>query len=324
MLPSPTPPARPTASEPQIKFTTTLYGRERETSALNAHYAQACIGKGCLLLVPGLSGSGKTSLIQSLKPSVEKSNGFFLQGKFNQFDRESPLLGLRLALRSLAFALRNTLPADREKWRTLITSATGNTTGILLQIAPELGSLLGPQPEIPDIPPHEAIHRFTTTLRNFFLALCQPENPVVLFIDDWQWADPTSMQVLQQLLSHDPPRYLLFVAAYRENEVNTHHPFHTTIQSIQNNAFPQHTLKVEPLGLQDIQSLLLDTFTPALDNPHELAKLIRHTTHGNPFFIRTLLLHLHQPIHQHLRHQIYLVIHAQKLDPLRLVQRPPW
>lgn len=287
-------PPPPERSEPQLKFTTTLYGREKETSQLNSHYAQACVGNSCLLLVPGLSGSGKTSLIHSLKPSVEKSNGFFLQGKFNQFDRESPLLGLRLALRSLALSLLNTLPDDHEKWRKLITASTGHLTGLLLQIAPELESLLGPQPEVPEIPPHEAIHRFTTTLRNFLRALCQPENPVVLFIDDWQWADPASLQVLHQLLSQDPLRYLLFIAAYRENEVDALHPFHTTIQSLQHNGFPQHTLKVEPLTTRDIQSLLQDTFTPSLDNPRELANLIRHTTHGNPFFIRTLLLHLHQ------------------------------
>jgi PAS domain S-box-containing protein len=286
-------PAHNVPSPSPLVFPDRLYGRASESAALMHAFSEVGAGAGRVLLLPGHSGSGKTALVQSLRHPVEKKNGFFLEGKFNQYQQGIPLFSLRQALHQLARELRATDPSAQQRWKTHILEAVGGLGRLLTELSPEWEALLGAQPPVPEISPYEAPHRFALVLRQFLGVFCRAEHPVVLFIDDWQWADAASLIVLQQLQVGTSLRYLLVVAAYRDNEVDSTHPFLGTVEELRRQAVPIATLPVLDLELADVRSLVSDTLTPATEDVDRLTSFLHATTHGNPFFLRSLLESLH-------------------------------
>lgn len=276
-----------------LVFSDRLYGRSRELAALTRAFSEVGAGAGRVLLLPGHSGSGKTALVQSLRHPIREENGFLLEGKFNQYQQGIPLFPLRQALHQLARELRTTDPSEQQRWKARVLGAVGGLGGLLTELSPEWEALLGPQPPVPEISPYEAPHRFALVLRQFLGVFCRAEHPVVLFIDDWQWADVASLIVLQQLQVATGLRYLLVLAAYRDNEVGSTHPFLVAVEELRRQAVPVDTLPVLDLGLADVRSLLSDTLTPAAEDVDQLTSFLHATTHGNPFFLRSLLESLH-------------------------------
>ena len=270
-----------------------LYGRDNELKFLSQAFAEVGAGYGLVLRLPGPSGTGKTALIRELRRPVHERSGFFIEGKFNQFQQEVPLFAIRQALQHLARELLSADLAGRLRWREHILRAVGELGRLLTELAPDLEVLLGPQPAVPDISPWEAPHRFASTLGNFLGVFCKAEHPVVLFVDDWQWADAASLTVLQHLRINTDLRYLLFVVAYRDNEVDPVHPFSAALEELHRRAVPVRVLEVHNLALSDVRALLGDVLRPSLQDLDKLAALVHAGTRGNPFFIRALLESLH-------------------------------
>ncbi|WP_190275789.1 hybrid sensor histidine kinase/response regulator [Thiorhodovibrio frisius] len=286
-------PHRSTPFPAPLIFPERLHGRDSERGVLLDAFARVARGSGEILLVPGPSGVGKTALVEQLRKPVLASNGFFCAGKFRQYQQGIPYLAMRQALATLAQALTGETSTGKD-WSAQLQSAAGDFGHLLTELAPELSPLLGAPPPLPDISPQEARHLFATVLRRFLAPLCQPEHPLVLFIDEWQWADPASLAMLESLEIGTTLRYLLFITAYRDDEVDDDaHPFRVTLRSLKHQQCPITTLAVRPLGLSAQQEFLVDTLKPALDKPAELARVIHRHTQGNPLFMRAFLQFIH-------------------------------
>ncbi|MFZ4440112.1 MAG: ATP-binding protein, partial [Syntrophales bacterium] len=269
-----------------------LYGRDRDIVTMLESFERAGGGHGEVLLVPGPSGVGKTALVYGLQKPVLERNGFFVRGKFEQYQQNVPYSAFRQALTGLCRELERT--EQRLRFKADILQAIGNLGQVMVDMAPELELFLGAQPPLGEISPQEARHRFAGVFRNFLKVICRPEHPLVLFIDDWQWADPASLELLQQIQAGITIRYLLLVVSYRDSEVNVGHPLLHAVDMLRSHAVPVVALPVKNITAGDVRELVADTLQPAVEDIEGLAAVIYGKTRGNPFFARSLLIFLNE------------------------------
>jgi len=282
-------PLAPPHSAVQLQIPTRLYGRTHSLVALQASFEHACLGHGSVVLVPGNSGSGKTSLVRAIRGEVESRNGLFLEGKFNQYHQNVPYFAIRGILSEFCRELARDDRVSREAWKDRLLDALGGLGQLLVDMAPELEALLGPQPLVPDINPLEARHRFAGVLGEFLRVLCRPEHPVVLFLDDMQWADVASAELLAKLHVGSELRYLLVVASYRDEEVDSGHPLIKAVEELRRQSVPVDELAVANLTEPEVRELLADTLQLSGEHAESLALVLHRRTAGNPFFVRSLL-----------------------------------
>ncbi len=269
-----------------------LYGREEAASILNNTFNRICYGEGEVVLIPGNSGTGKTSLVKELQNPVMNRNGIFLHGKFNQYQQNIPYFAFRQALTELACELGSEEDVIRQQWQRSLNKALGSLGQLLLNFIPEFKKVLGPQPPVAEISPLEAKYRFISVIQKLMETLCRAEHPVVLFIDDWQWADPASLELLKQLQISSTLRYLLVIIPYRDNEIDSNHPLVTIIDELRHQHVPISIIEIKNLSLKDVQTWITDVLQPSVENPKGLAKFIYQQTRGNPFFTQASLLFL--------------------------------
>ncbi len=267
----------------------TLYGRTRETAILLESFDRVSSGQGEILLVPGAPGVGKTALVNEVQEPIQKRNGFFVTGKFDQYRQDIPYFALRQALSELCDKIQENDLEQRTGYREQILQAIGTQGQILVDLVPEFEDFLGVQPPLSEVSPQEARHRFAAVCRNFLSIICLPEHPLVLFIDDWQWADAASFELLKQLQVGTELRYLLVIVSYRSNEVSSGHPLLTTLDALQIHGVPVSTLPVNNLSIADVKAMVTDTLQPVIENMSGLVALIYSKTSGNPFFVWSLL-----------------------------------
>lgn len=269
-----------------------LYGRSKELATLTGSFERICKGVGEILTVPGTSGVGKTALVQELETPVKRQNGFFVSGKFEQFQQNIPYFAFRQALATICHIILAEDQLIQGRYKAEILDAVGSQAQVLIDLVPEFESLLGAQPPLGDISPQEARHRFTDVLRKFLGVICKPEHPLVLFIDDWQWADTASFELLKQLEVGNTLRYMLVILSYRDNEVNASHPLRAALEVLKRNNVILNRLKVDNLTQTDVHSILQDTLLPAINDIEKLADLIHNKTQGNPFFVHAAIYYL--------------------------------
>ncbi len=266
-----------------------LYGRETSIVQILSAFESVSRGQGETVLLPGPSGIGKTSLARLVCAPVRASNGFFLEGKFNQYAKNVPFAAFRQALSQFCQLLLNEDVSHRDQWKSRILEAVGNFAQLLIDLEPAFESVIGPQTPLPPISPNEAKHRFARVIRSLFEVICRPEHPVVLFLDDWQWADSASLELLTKLHSHTPLRYLLIIAAYRDDEVDKVHPFSTTLAELRLQEVPITCLELSTLAAEPLTSLLRDRLKGEINQPTELIEFILQRTSGNPFFTNVFI-----------------------------------
>ena len=278
----------------QLTIPARLYGRERDIIILLETFERISSGYGEVLLVPGPSGVGKTALVLELQVPLLKRNGFFIRGKFDQYQQKVPYFAFRQALSELCRELQSGNEQRRAQYKTDILLAIGNMGQVLIDLVPEFGSFLGAQPPLEEISPQEARHRFADVIRNFLKVICRPEHPLVLFIDDWQWADNDSFELLRQIQVGITLRYLLVIVSYRDNEVDSGHPLMSAINDLRIHAVSVNVLKIKNITLDDVHEIVADTLVPAAENIMGLSVIIHSKTLGNPFFVKSFLSILHQ------------------------------
>jgi predicted ATPase/signal transduction histidine kinase len=266
-----------------------LYGRSREKAQLLEAFERISGGTGEILLVPGPSGIGKTALVEELRNPVSLKNGFFLTGKFEQFQQNIPYFAFRQAIAEYCKKTQSKNDFDTLYFKNEILNAVGDLGQILIDFVPEFEEILGSQPPLGEISPQEARHRFTNVFQSFLKVLCRPEHPVVLFIDDWQWSDVASTELLRKLEIGSSIRYLIIIAAYRNDEMASGHQFFSAINELKNQHVKIEERFVSNLSDYNIKEILRDTYLPSIENIRDLAALIHHKTKGNPFFIRSYL-----------------------------------
>ena len=197
-----------------------LYGRERETETLLAAFDRVVAqGTPELVLVSGYSGIGKSSVVNELYKALVPPRGLFASGKFDQYKRDIPYATLAQAFRSLVRPLLGQSDAELGQWRDALREALGSNGQLIVNLVPELEFVLGQQPAVPELPPQDAQNRFQMVFRRFLGVFAKPEHPLALFLDDLQWLDMATLDLLEHLVTHSEVRHLLLIGAYRDNEV---------------------------------------------------------------------------------------------------------
>ncbi len=262
-----------------------LYGREREIDALLASFDRVVkIGTSEVVLVSGYSGIGKSSVVHELHKVLVPPRGLFASGKFDQYKRDIPYATLAQAFRSLVRPLLGRSDAELGRWRDALSKALGPHGQLVTNLVPELELVIGRQPPVPELPPHEAQNRFQTVFRRFLSVFARKEHPLALFLDDLQWLDTATIELLEHLVTHSEVRYLLLIGAYRDNEVGAAHPLRRIFEAMRNAGARVHEIVLEPLRIDDISRLVADALQCELESARSLAELVQAKTGGNPFF----------------------------------------
>ncbi len=265
-----------------------LYGREREVHRLLEAFEQACTGgcdRGTLVLVEGYSGIGKTALIQQLVKPILRRRGYFISGKFDQVARGVPFDALVQAFRGLVRQWLTESEAQLAQWRITLVTALAPNGGVLAEVIPEIEFIIGPQAPPPALGSTETQNRFQRVLQRFVTAVARPEHPLVLFLDDLQWADAATLGLLEPLLTGDPGRRLLLMGAYRDNELDASPLLTSTLAALTNAGIVLQRISLGPLLASDLTGLVADTLHSDAAYAEPLARLVHQKTGGNPFFV---------------------------------------
>jgi predicted ATPase/signal transduction histidine kinase len=270
-----------------------LYGREREIEILLASFNRVVShGTPELVLVSGYSGIGKSSVVSELHKALVRSRGLYASGKFDQYKRDIPYVTLAQAFQSLVRSLLTESELQLGHWRDSCREALGSNGQLIVNLVPELELIVGNQPPVAELPPQEAKNRFQTVFRRFLGVFARKEHPLALFLDDLQWLDSATLDLLEHLVAHPEVRHLLLVGAYRDNEVGTSHPLMRTLEAIRKTDARVHEIVLAPLALDDVRRLVADALHCETERVQSLAELVNERTGGNPFFAIQFLIAL--------------------------------
>ncbi|MRG55340.1 AAA family ATPase [Phyllobacterium sp. SYP-B3895] len=262
-----------------------LYGRAREmTTLLGAFNRVVDTGVTELALVSGYSGIGKSSAVNELHKLAVSSRSIFVTGKFDQFMRDIPYATLAQAFRSPIRQILGKSETELQEWRDLLLDALGANGSLIVELIPELRLVVGAQPPLAELGPADARRRFQNVLRRFIGAFARPGHPLVMFLDDLQWIDAASLDLVEDLILRSEIRHLLLIGTFRDNEVDTSHPLARKLGSIRDKGSVVTEIELQPLSPEDLGQLVSDTLHCDIQRAHSLARLVHEKTAGNPFF----------------------------------------
>lgn len=279
-------PLRARDGEGRLLIPQKLYGRASETERLLAAFDRVAEGAVQVVLVSGYSGVGKTSLVHEVHGPLTHRRGLFVEGKFDQLNRGTPYDSLIQAFRGFMREVLTGSESDIARWRENIGGAVGPNGGVLVDVIPEIEHILGPQPPLESLGPSEAYNRFQTVMGRFVGALGAPEHPLVLFLDDLQWADLPSLELIRCLATDPATGYVLLIGAYRDNEVSA--ALTTTLSGLAADGVPVESIRLGPLQEEDVHKLLEETVERA-PGVLRLALVCHAKTRGNAFFLNRFL-----------------------------------
>ncbi len=273
-----------------------LYGREAEIETLLAAFERIAQpeSEAEIILVAGYSGVGKSALVHEIHKPVTARRGYFVSGKYDQFQRNVPYYALTQALNEFCNLLLAETEASLTEWKKKILMAVGNNGQVLIEVIPNLEWVIGKQPVMSEVGPKESQNRFNMVFQNFMKAINRPEHPLVLFIDDLQWADMASLELFKQMLKNVESQHLLLIGAYRDNEVTESHPFMLTMAELSKAGVQVRCLNLPNLTEADVTALVADTLQCDSDAVGELVDLLYEKTQGNAFFLTQFLTTLYE------------------------------
>ncbi|WP_338759821.1 AAA family ATPase [Bernardetia sp. ABR2-2B] len=259
-----------------------LYGRESEKTTLLQTFDKVSEGAYQSLHIVGYSGVGKTSLISEIYRPITQKSAYFINGKFDKNNQNYPYLGWIQALEEWCEYI---LMEDNEvvsSWKRKILKAVDKNGKLLTDVIPTLTLIIGEQPSIEELGAKEAQNRFNVLMINFLSTIATEENPLVCFLDDWQWADFSSVDLLLLINTTKIP-YLLLINAYRSNEIEVLSPFGKSKTDIVSDSSTE-VIELKELPKSVINTMLMDSFGKQKEEVKQLAEIIYQKTKGNPFF----------------------------------------
>jgi predicted ATPase/class 3 adenylate cyclase len=273
----------------RLRIPERLYGRDAELAALIEAVDGVAIGRAQFLLITGRSGIGKSSLVREVMRPVAGRRGHLVSGKFDQLSRGTPYLAIGQACEELVRKLLGETAERVEFWRRTLLDTMGPSAQVVLDVVPGLERLVGAQPPAPALGGAESQQRFRLVFRRLFRALASPRHPLVIFLDDLQWADSASLALIEMLMSDPDLTGLLMIGAYRDNEVQAGHPLQALLESLARDQAPCRRISLSALERRSVGPLIADTLRISSDAAAPLANLVTSKTQGNPFFVRQFL-----------------------------------
>ena len=272
-----------------------LYGRQAELDGLQSAVKHAAEGSGSIVLISGGAGAGKTALVEGLRQYAEQQNAFFIKGSYESSQRHVPYTGLRNAFSEWVDLILTESGRELMQWKADLLEATAGNASLLIDMLPRLKLIIGPQAPAPKLGPEEAQHRFHHLLWNFVLAFtfARRGRPLVLFLDNLQWADQASLQMLELMLPGIQTQPIVFVAAYR-NEVGTGHPLATLLNTLKPLQGMIHSIELDALPAETVNRMIADTLKSDPSATRPLAQLVVEKTGGTPLFISQFLQSLYE------------------------------
>ncbi|MDK3162108.1 trifunctional serine/threonine-protein kinase/ATP-binding protein/sensor histidine kinase [Kamptonema cortianum] len=271
-----------------------LYGREQEVETLLEAFGRVANGASELLLVAGFSGIGKTAVVNEVHKPITRQNGYFIKGKYDQFNRNIPFSAFVQAFRSLMGQILSASDIELARWKEEILATVGENGQVLIEVIPELEYIIGPQPPVIELVGSASQNRFNLLFGKFIQIFTKKEHPLAIFLDDLQWADSASLNLLKLLMSESETGYLLVLGAYRDNEVFPAHPLMLTLNEIRQQGVNLNTIMLAALNESDITCLVADTLQCSNNIAAPLSHLICQKTQGNPFFTIQFLYGLYE------------------------------
>ena len=277
-----------------------LYGRENEINCLLDSFERVCKGSLEMILVKGYSGIGKSSLVNEIDKPIVGRNGYFIKGKYEQLKKDIPYSAITQAFSELVNQLLTESENKISEWRGNILNSLGSNGQVIVDIVPEIELLIGKQPPMNQLGPEESQNRFNLVFENFIKVFTKKDHPLVIFLDDLQWIDLPSLNLIKLLMSNSETEYFFLIGAYRDNEVDPVHPLISTIDELteeKNQEFMQpkgrsliiNRISLKPLTQISVGQLIADSLNCNVERCGELSGLVYKKTEGNPFFIRQFL-----------------------------------
>ncbi|ADZ93370.1 response regulator [Marinomonas mediterranea] len=272
-----------------------LYGREEQLAQLSNAVDSCFSGQAVFGLISGYAGIGKSCLINELRQPIEAKSGFFIQGKFDQYNRDLPYSAIKKACQDL---IRQILMEDESKidvWRASLIEVLGENGRVMTDFIPDLSLIVGDQPELVHISAIESQNRFNIIFPRFIELFCSEKYPLVMFLDDLQWADNASLQLIENATRNSQMHHLLLLGAYRDNEVAATDKLTLVLKEVhQQQQFQVVDIKLNALSLEQVEAFIGDTVNRHDSDQKALAKRCFNKTLGNPFFLNQLLEALHK------------------------------
>ncbi|BAY59508.1 serine/threonine protein kinase and signal transduction histidine kinase with GAF and PAS/PAC sensor (plasmid) [Leptolyngbya boryana NIES-2135] len=279
----------------QFQIPQKLYGRETEIAALLAAFERVAgedpetPTSSEMMLVSGYSGIGKSALVQELYTPITARRGYFISGKFDQFQRNIPYSAIVDALRKLVQQLLGEPDERVQEWRSRLLTALGSNGQLIIDVIPEVELIVGKQSPVPEVGSTEAQNRFNLVFQKFIRACCSEEHPLVIFLDDLQWVDSATLKLIELILSDWAMQFLLLIGAYRDNEVTQAHPLLTTVEKLKQEGVAINQITLAPLGLEAVAQLTGETLHTSTESIAPLAELVWRKANGNPYFTNEFL-----------------------------------
>lgn len=271
-----------------------LYGREDQLNQLSATFERVSLGTTEMMLVAGYSGVGKSALVNEVHKPIVRQRGFFISGKFDQFKRDIPYASLIQSFQDLIRQLLTETEAQLQTWKQKLLNVLSNNGQVIIDVIPEVEMIIGKQPLLTHLGQTESQNRFNLVFQNFISVFTKKEHPLVIFLDDLQWADSPSLKLIELLITDSNSQYLLMIGAYRDNEVSATHPLMLTLEQIQKVSTRVNHITLQPLSIDHINQLITDTLNCSTEASKPLAELVFNKTNVNPFFLTQLLQSLYE------------------------------
>ncbi|WP_437626704.1 AAA family ATPase [Sorangium sp. So ce1151] len=268
-----------------------LYGREGDIRRLIESFDDVLRGRRAVVLVSGYSGIGKSFLVQEILKPLARERGYYVSGKYDQYNRDTPYSAVVHAFDALVKQLLSESEERVQSWRKAILDALGSNGQVICDVLPSLRHLIGEQPAVPALGPVEAQNRLNRCFLLFVSVFARGAHPLVLFLDDLQWIDAASLGLLRALLADDSLEALFFCGAYRDNEVSPGHPFVRALEELKRTGLVVRDIVLAPLARPHLLQMLSDSLKR--DDCGPLADAVQKKTGGNPFFVKEFVRSLH-------------------------------
>ncbi|MGE5614934.1 MAG: AAA family ATPase [Bacillota bacterium] len=274
---------------PRLELPGGLFGRKAEAEALKAAFNRVCDNMHEFILVSGYAGTGKTMLVNEVLKPIASQKGFFAYGKFDQLRQNIPYAPFASAMGSVIRQLMIESSKDLEAWRKKIRRALGQSGAVIAGLIPEVEMIIGYQPPVETLRPIEAQNRFLMVFGNFIKVFAEKDHPLVIFLDDLQWADLSSLQLIRNLCRDAGSSCLLLVGAYRDNEVTEKHPLSVALEDIKNNGTTVRQIYLDRFTRMETRDFIAEALHCSREKAEGLARILYQKTCGIPFFLCRLL-----------------------------------